>query len=817
MHRRSSACGLVRPYALPDTMQPLVAASFVERTADGARFAFDGGWECRIFVLGIDLVRVLLVPPDGLREPRTWMVAPGDVDAPWEGRNRLDVSAFPRPPFDVETGEHTIVLQTEALRVVVRLRPFGIEWSVPGEHTFAADRSTQAYDWSRRSATVRHYMARRSSDRYFGLGDKTGPLDKHGRRLRPVALDALGHDAETSDPLYKHWPFLITHDAANEVAYGLFYDTFSNATFDLGCEYDNYHGFYRYCEIEDGELDYYVFVGRRIRDVTRKFTQLTGRMAFGPRWSLGYANTAMSLTDAADAQTRLAGFVKDASAHDIPISAFHLGSGYSSIGRRRYVFTWNRGKVPDPRALVEGFERAGMRVVANIKPCLLDDHPAYDDVASRHAFVSSAATGQPAISQFWDGEGAYVDFTHPEGVRWWQDSLKRELLDYGILGWNDNNEYEIWDDDAISHGFGEPIPIDRSRPLQPLLMTRATYEAQAARSPDERVFTITRAGPPGIQRYAQTWSGDNTTSWHTLRWNIRMGLTMSLCGMFNTGHDVGGFHGPVPDPELLVRWVQSGAFSPRFIMNSWKTGGEVNTPWMHPSVTPIIRDWIRLRYRLLPYLYTLYWRAAAFGEPVLRPVFYEFDDDPRAFVDSDDFMFGPSLLVASVVEPGQRERPVYLPAGPAKWLDFWDGTPVAAGQLLVAPAPLERIPLFVPAGAMIPTTDTADMAGLHDEPSRALRIYPGRGRATTTFTLYEDDGHTHAHRDGVWAQIAFEMTTTAAGIALKATRSGSYPLPYQSIRVVVPASERRPVRLDAQGIDLTLGRQAQPRRQRRPS
>ena len=151
------------------------------------------------------------------------------------------------------------------------------------------------------------------------------------------------------------------------------------------------------------------------------------------------------------------------------------------------------------------------------------------------------------------------------------------------------------------------------------------------------MFTITRAGPPGIQRYAQTWSGDNTTSWHTLRWNIRMGLNMSLSGMFNTGHDVGGFHGPSPDPELLVRWVQNGAFSPRFIMNSWKETGEVNTPWLHPDVIPIVRDWIRFRCRLMPYLYTLYWRAAQFAEPMLRPLFYEFPDDPRAFDDSDDF------------------------------------------------------------------------------------------------------------------------------------------------------------------------------------
>jgi alpha-glucosidase len=191
-------------------------------------------------------------------------------------------------------------------------------------------------------------------------------------------------------------------------------------------------------------------VGPAIRDVVRKFADLTGRMPLGPRWSLGYANTAMSLTDAPDAQKRLSAFIDQATKHDIPISAFHFGSGYSSIGKRRYVFTWNADKFPAPRALVQKFERAGIRLVANIKPCLLDDHPAYAEVAAQGAFVNHATTDRPCVGQFWDGVGAHVDFTHPAGIRWWQQGLSKELLDYGILGWNDNNEYEIWDDDGAA-------------------------------------------------------------------------------------------------------------------------------------------------------------------------------------------------------------------------------------------------------------------------------------------------------------------------------------------------------------------------------
>ena len=784
-------------------MRPLVKATYAGRSADSLRFDFEGGWQCRVFVLAADLVRVLFLRNDTPKEPRTWMVAPAGVDVPWEGRDRLDVSVFERPAFAASARADEVTLETSALSLAMRLDPFGLRWTFDNR-TFAADRPTYAYQWSERSGVVRHYTTRGSSDRFFGLGDKTGPLDKHGRRLRTLAVDALGYNGETSDPLYKHWPFLLGRDGDSGTSYGLFYDTLAAATFDLGCEYDNYHGFFKYAEIDDGDLDYYLFVGPRIRDVVRKFTELTGRMAFGPRWSLGYANTAMSLADAPDAQARLAEFADRIVEHDIPLSAFHFGSGYTSIGKRRYVFTWNRDKFPDPHAAITKFKRQNARVVVNLKPCLLDDHPAYAAVAAQRAFVNDGRSGKPCVGQFWDGNGAHVDFTNPAGIRWWQDGLRREVLDYGIdSGWNDNNEYEIWDDFGVSYGFGHALPIERSRPLHALLMTRATAEAQAAHRPDERVYTVTRAGPPGIQRYAQTWSGDNTTSWHMLRWNIRMGLTMSLSGLFNTGHDVGGFYGPVPDAELLVRWTQNGAFSPRFLMNSWKAGGETNTPWLHPEVLPAIRAAICFRYQLMPYLYTLYRRAAADGEPMLRPLFYEFDDDPRAFEDSDDFMLGPGLLIASVVEPGQRKRHVYLPRGVEGWYDFHTGAYYRSGDEIEVDAPLGHIPLFAPAGAMIPMTRGEDFRLLHDEPSRKLRVFPAKGPSNSTFSLYEDDGISTRYRDGDYADIGFDLQTTSSDIVLAAHVRGTFALPFREITVELPANERRPLTLRGEGIVLS--------------
>lgn len=203
-------------------------------------------------------------------------------------------------------------------------------------------------------------------------------------------------------------------------------------------------------------------------------------------------------------------------------------------------------------------------------------------------------------------------------------------------------------------------------------MTRASYEAQAARSPGERVYTVTRAGPPGIARYAQTWSGDNTTSWHTLRWNQRMALTMGLSGMFNVGHDIGGFAGPAPDAELLVRWMQACALNPRCIMNSWKADGSVNTPWLHPESTALVRAAIELRLSLVPYLYTCLHDAVAEARPVLRPTFWAFPGDPRCWDDNDEMLVGPDLLVAPVFAPGATTRTLYLPRD--------DATPAGAAS-----------------------------------------------------------------------------------------------------------------------------------------
>jgi alpha-glucosidase len=339
--------------------------------------------------------------------------------------------------------------------------------------------------------------------------------------------------------------------------------------------------------------------------------------------------------------------------------------------------------------------------------------------------------------------------------------------------WNDNNEFEIWDDGARCAGYGAEISLGQARPLQTLQMARASYEATLEHKPHERPFVLSRSGCPGIQRYAQSWSGDNATSWHSLRYNIPMGLGISLSGMPNTGHDVGGFHGPAPDAELFVRWVQNGVFHPRFTIHSWNTDGTVNEPWMHPEVLPIVRRWIKFRYQLQPYLYTLFHEAHRTGHPIIRPMVYEFPDDPRCHTESFDFMLGSHLLVASVLEPGARTRLIYLPAGTWWWERYaekWH----EGGQEIEVETPLDHIPFFVRDGGMIPFSPHLS------ESDREVDVF---ARSTAEFTLIEDDGISLDYQQGGYTEI--RLSVDVEGVCKAERQHSGYELSYSDIMFVV--------------------------------
>ncbi|MGB6119216.1 MAG: glycoside hydrolase family 31 protein, partial [Mesorhizobium sp.] len=722
----------------------LAASGKATRTATGLSLPLSGDFSLRIDILSEWLARVAVVPAGGLAVDRSWMIAP-DGDVPWHGRGRLDTGGFAGSDVRLSeeagwpvltAGDWRITVTPQPLRLVFQ-RKAGNDWQ-----TVLADREAGAYQWFERYGVFRHFQSRDIADRHYGLGDKTGPLDRTGRRLRALQTDALGYDAQTQDPLYKHAPFVIADsDGAGSV--GLLYDTLSEITFDLGAEHSNYHPHYRLVDAQERGLVYYVIAGPKVRDIVPRLMALTGRPHFQPRFTLGFAFTTMHHADAPNAQEVMTDFAERCRAEGIPISAIHSGSGYTTkADGRRYVFTWNESKFPDRATFFARLGELGFSTCANIKPVLLTEHPAYAQAAGEGWFVRRA-DGEPAVEMFWGGNGSSLDFTNPATVAWWKQGVSEQVLGAGFTAaWNDNNECELWDETATVDGFGVPLPAIDMRPVHALLMTRATYEATLAKTPAKRPYTISRAGPIGISRYGETWSGDNRTSWHTLKWNLRQGLSMSLSGMPLTGHDIGGFDGPAPEPELLVRWIEMISLHPRAVMNSWKPQlkNPTTLPWMHgPETTTLAKQALTLRYRLLPLMYTLAWRAHKTGEPVIAPLFYHFDD-AQSRADADAFMLGPDVLVAPVVDEGARSVSVWLPPVEGGWVDFHTGKALGSGKTVRLDAPLGRLPLVVRAGAVLPLATKWPGLKPHDASEVTLTLFVGPGKGAWSCQAFFDDG-----------------------------------------------------------------------------
>ncbi|KAF1027240.1 MAG: Alpha-xylosidase BoGH31A [Burkholderia plantarii] len=380
------------------------------------------------------------------------------------------------------------------------------------------------------------------------------------------------------------------------------------------------------------------------------------------------------------------------------------------------------------------------------------------------------------------------------------------LLRYGIAAtWNDNNEFEIWTGDAWAHGFGERYPARDAKVLQTMLMMRASRDAQRAFAPNQRPFLVSRSGGAGMQRYVQTWSGDNSTSWETLRYNLKMGLGLALSGVSNTGHDIGGFSGPAPEPELLTRWVQFGVFMPRFSIHSWNDDRSVNEPWMYPEATPAIADALKLRYQLIPYLYQLLWQSTTQYEPVLAPTLARFPDDPRCYAASDEMMLGEALLAAPVVDAGQTERRVYLPAG-QRWVCFHSGRAFDGGDTVTLPAPLDAPPpMLVREGHVVPL-NTAEQHFASRADARAFVVVPRAADGVATGTCVEDDGETEAWRDGAFGTWSIASRAEGNSLRLDVQWQGAYRRPFDTIEVRVPAAQARAVtsvgaRLAAERVD----------------
>lgn len=676
------------------------------------------------------------------------------------GRERLATDGFNMcsPRITLSEKEEQFILPC-GIEIRLKKDNFVLEYLKNGETLFA-DRSPLAYNFQGEfGKNSYHYVTREKNEYIFGLGDKGGLLNKSGRAFRIETTDCMGYDAEKSDPLYKHIPFYICENSVG--CYGIFYDTADTSYMDFGKEINNYYPAYKYFETEDNCLVYYVFFGTKL-SILQQFSRLCGKQAFPPKWSFDYCASTMAYTDAPDSQKQMYGFLGKLEEYNLPCSGFYLSSGYTSIGDRRYVFNWNYDKFPNPKDFIKKFADRGIQIIPNIKPAFLDSHPLYNEIAEKGYFVKNP-DGTPFVTEFWDGLGSYIDFTNPDAFDYWNKKVSETLLDFGITStWNDNNEFDIRDCEAIAEGFGKGnIQASRIRPILTYLMVASSYKAQLEHRPDLRPFLSTRSGNIAIRRLAQTWSGDNRTCFEDLRYCHNIGLTMSVSGLYFYGHDLGGFHGEMPSRELLLRWLQHGIFEPRFTIHSWNEDGSATMPWSYPDIMPSVKKLFNQRKALIPYLYSCAYNAVEKEIPINAPVLLYYDDR-ELYSQNECMMVGRDILVPFIFDEGKDNTEVYLPKKD-NW--YFNGNAYTGGQRVKITIPLtEEMPYFAKAGSVIPM----------GENETVFTVYPIENGVFQS-TFFTDDGLTFKYKDNECVRLEFNISCDENSVTVEYKNTGNMP------------------------------------------
>jgi len=698
-------------------------------------------------------------------------------------------------------GDREAVIEGRILKVVVEKEPFRICVYDKEGTLLHADIVDLAYMEDSNHRRI-HTSEISPEDCFYGFGEKSGSFNKAQKFMSMSPKDAMGYNPRETDSLYKHIPFYIKLNRGTRKAVGYFYHNTCECDFDMGREKSNYwkpHSRYR---TDGGDIDLFLIAGPSVRQVVERYTDLTGKSAMLPRYALGYLGSSMYYPELdKDCDDAILDFIDTTREEKIPVDGFQLSSGYCTVetdkGIKRCVFTWNKKRFKDPREFFAQMEKRGVTVSPNVKPGILLIHPRLDEMKAKGMFIKASGSDEPGIGTWWGGKGVFADFTNPSTRTYWKEMLKENVLEYGTSSvWNDNCEYDsLVDKDCRCDFEGKGGTIGQLKSVMSNIMCHITDEAIHETFTNTRPYIVCRSGHCGIQRYAQTWAGDNLTCWDSLKYNIATILGMSLSGVANQGCDIGGFYGPSPEAELMVRWIQNGIFQPRFSIHSTNTDNTVTEPWMYGDCTDYIREAIGLRYQLSPYLYSLMERAHETGLPIMEPMCSAFQEDVKCYEEGVDFMLGDSLLVANVVEKGAVSRKVYLPEGET-FYDFYTRSAYEGGRTVELPVDLGSIPLFVRSGAIIPMAEDR-LDNLKTQQAEHLRILCAADR-DGRFELYEDDGISMDYEKGGFLKTSITMTAGERTV-LDFHQEGHYETAVKTLYLDMIHREKAPYWVKADG------------------
>ncbi len=586
-------------------------------------------------------------------------------------------------------------------------------------------------------------------ENFYGFGEHTNAMNKRSEFLPLWNWDPeMGHGPQTGR-MYAQIPFYLSISTTTGKATGLLVDHTGNVDMDLG----HADATEIQVTVQGDSLTLYFFAGPTPADVLRQYTDVTGRMPLPPRWALGHHQGRWSYATEKEVRDTAAQFrARNHACESLWLDIDHM-DGFRT-------FTWKSESFPDPERMNKEMAEQGFHIIPVINPGIKADRDYFVyQQGLEHGYLCRKQGGDLFMGTAWPDDCNFADFSRAEVRTWWGD-LFHGFLKQGIAGsWNDMNEpsqatmmekkyhkptKKTFDDDVMHIAGGENIIGPDGPPVSHkffhnaygLQMARAMREGTQRFAPDTRPFVLSRSGTAGIQRYAATWTGDNSSWWEHISLAMRMCLNMGISGQPFMCANIGGFWENCTG-ELQVRFAQLGAFLP-LCWNHNATGNVPQEPWAFGDpYESAYRTAIEQRYQLLPYLYTLFHEASVNGSPIIRPLFYHYGEDPAVYAVEDAFLVGESLLTAPICVEGATSREVYLPQG--TWIHYWTGKRYEGGKTYTVEAPLDQWPLFLHGNSIVPSGPMMQFAEQRvTDPLTLTCSITDKNKVS--YTLYEDDG-----------------------------------------------------------------------------
>ena len=643
---------------------------------------------------------------------------------------------------------------------------------------------------------VKMSKACQKAESFYGLGDKPVEVNMKGKRFENWATDSYAFGKNT-DPIYKAIPFYTA--IQDNKAYGIFFDNTFKTHFDFAAERRNVTSFWA----QGGEMNYYFIYGPEMNDVVKNYTDLTGKPhALPPLWALGFHQCKWSYYPESNVK-EVTNTFRDLK---IPCDAIYLDIDYMDGFR---CFTWNKEYFPDPKRMVKELEDDGFKTVVIIDPGIKIDleYDVFKEALDKDYFCKRA-DGPYMKGKVWPGECYFPDYTRPEVREWWSGLFKELIEEIGVKGvWNDMNEPAVMDvpnksfPNDVRHDYdGNPCSHRKAHNIYGTQMARATYHGLKKYAYPKRPFVITRSAYSGAQRYTSTWMGDNVATWEHLAIANNQAQRMAMSGFSFAGSDIGGF-AEQPQGELFARWIQLGIFHAFCRVHSSGDHGD-QEPWVFgDEVTDIVRKFVELRYQLLPYLYTAFWKYITDGTPILKSLVLYDQEDLQTHYRSDEFIYGEQILVCPIQEPNAKGRRMYIPRG--KWYNFWTDEVIEGGKEMWVDAELDSMPIFIKEGAVIPKYPVQQYVGEKKFDDITLDVYYKEGKEVSK--LYDDAHDGYDYKKGRFSLRTFKVTGKKKEFILQQHKRGDFNAAYSKFNIVFHNLPFEITSVQVDNVEIDLG------------